>query len=491
MLTLRADRHAVPIDMLPDDVLLEIFDLCLRDPTASGWRALVHVCQRWRRIVFASPRRLGLRLKCSSGTPVRTNLPFWPVTLPLAIDYRHDYLALGGQICHEDEDNILAVLGHPRRVHRITIHGGLLTRKVVTTMRKSFPALTNLDLEWDADEHRGTFRVIPKRFLGKTAPRLQLLRLRQISFPQLPTFLLSTRNLVTLKLKEIPPEGCISPEALVGGLTALTRLTTLSISFYDEDDSPSDELRSHPDPLARVILPTLTNFHYIGRSQYLEDFLARIDTPLLDTVKIEYVSPDIQVSQLSRFIERTENLKLDQFTCAEVTLFHENICFKLDCPRGKRSLSLNILGQEYLEIRTPGMAHLLSQLTATFSNVDDLFAHGNYVESDGMEITECVPFFRLFPAVETLRLSRHVASHFTSALEETTEENVIDVLPALRLIRFLEGEDDSDSVDYDDIWDKLVKSIERFLSLRQLSGCPVTVINPEDDSVDSESEENP
>ena len=70
---------ATSIEILSDDVCLEIFDLCLDkdeyvDPwyvlgdeederhSYDAWYALAHVCQRWRYVVFASPRRLNLRL---------------------------------------------------------------------------------------------------------------------------------------------------------------------------------------------------------------------------------------------------------------------------------------------------------------------------------------------------------------------------------------------------------------------------------------------
>jgi hypothetical protein len=52
----------------------------------------------------------------------------------------------------------------------------------------------------------------------------------------------------------------------------------------------------------RVILPALTVFHYGGCSEYLEDFLAQIDTPHLDHIRIEYNvvrQPEIQAPQLS------------------------------------------------------------------------------------------------------------------------------------------------------------------------------------------------
>ena len=87
-------EHAIIIDMLPDDVLLEIFDSFRKnhDPDSSPfipvwiWQTLVQVCQRWRQIVFASPRRLDLQLLCTNGTPVRENLDCWP-PFPIVLHY--------------------------------------------------------------------------------------------------------------------------------------------------------------------------------------------------------------------------------------------------------------------------------------------------------------------------------------------------------------------------------------------------------------------
>ena len=72
-------RWNVAFEILSDDVLLENFDLYLNkdeevDPwyiprseederhSHDAWYALAHVYQRWRYVVFASPRRLNLRL---------------------------------------------------------------------------------------------------------------------------------------------------------------------------------------------------------------------------------------------------------------------------------------------------------------------------------------------------------------------------------------------------------------------------------------------
>ena len=81
------------IDMLPDDVLLEIFhfyvdeawnEYGLEKMRMKAWQSLVHVCRRWRSVVFGSPRRLDLRLVCTFNTPVRDTVDVWPA-LPLVI----------------------------------------------------------------------------------------------------------------------------------------------------------------------------------------------------------------------------------------------------------------------------------------------------------------------------------------------------------------------------------------------------------------------
>jgi len=63
----------VTIEMLPEEILLEVFafDLVWKN---DGWVTLAHVCRRWRSIVFAAPRRLNLHLLCTARTPARKML---------------------------------------------------------------------------------------------------------------------------------------------------------------------------------------------------------------------------------------------------------------------------------------------------------------------------------------------------------------------------------------------------------------------------------
>ncbi|KAH9172903.1 hypothetical protein EDB89DRAFT_1905793 [Lactarius sanguifluus] len=485
-------RYGVTIDVLPDNVFLDIFDFCLRDPTTPeleiiqrmrNWQILVHVCQKWRRIVFASPRRLGLLLSCSYGTPVRRNLGDWPVTLPLAIDYPSPL----SRLTRRDEDSIIFALRRTSRVHRIDILvPGPLSKKVAAVMRKSFPVLTHLYLAWDLDEvlepspgSRDVPSVIPSRFLGGSAPHLQHIRLRNVPFPHLPTFLLSARNLVTLEVEDICQNGYISPEAMVGGLAVLTRLITLSITF---DKLSVYDQTSRPDPPMRITLPALTTFHYQGYSEYLEDFLAQIDTPRVDDFRIEYFAHGIQATQLSRFLDRTENLKLDQLNRAKVTFYYNYAQVELNSsrPQGEREARLTlVLDREWLDTQVLCVVQVLGQLAPTFSHVDHLVTHGDEVESSEVDIVDWIPFFHLFPAVETLHLSGGVVAYIVSALEDpaNSEEMVTDVFPALHLI-WLDDMDNEDG-------DEPVGSIERFLAMRQLTGFPVTVVDTEDEFYDT------
>lgn len=98
-LVLIAGAGHVTINALPDGVLLdifhfyqvayldglELFDLMFK----QHWHRLIHVCWRWRCIVFASPNFLDLRLVCGPWTRVES-IAIWP-PLPTVIRSMVDY----------------------------------------------------------------------------------------------------------------------------------------------------------------------------------------------------------------------------------------------------------------------------------------------------------------------------------------------------------------------------------------------------------------
>jgi F-box-like len=229
----RCDVDEVTIDVLPDNVLLDIFDFYIqearRHPYADnsggieGWNTLVHVCRRWRSVVFESPLRLDLRLLCMDKTPVREMLDIWP-PLPIMIQAE-------GSI--PDVDNIVASLKHNDRICEIILYKvpNLLLEKICATlMQESFPVLTTLLTLLLVSRPEMDFVVPPGPLSGGSAPLLRQFALYDVPFPESPSFLSSSVNhLTSLTLYNIPHSGYISPEVMVTCISALISLTYLRL----------------------------------------------------------------------------------------------------------------------------------------------------------------------------------------------------------------------------------------------------------------------
>src|SRR5258708_3261466 len=241
----RWDVGRVTIDMLPDVALLKIFDCHvnqLREVNdlnleIQAWHTLVHVCRKWRSVVFGSPLRLNLRLLCTEDTPVREILAVWP-PLPIVV-WQHSNSAWG-------IDNIMAALEHNDRVCEITLRGvtSLELEEVLAPMQKPYPALTDLTI-WRQDDH-GAAPIVLESFLGGSAPRLRHLSLDRIPFPGLPKLLLSATHLVVLHLWDVPNSGYFTPEAIVTGLSTSTCLKLLFLEFEYPLSRPKTERRCPP-----------------------------------------------------------------------------------------------------------------------------------------------------------------------------------------------------------------------------------------------------
>ncbi len=162
------------MEMLPDDVLLQIFDFCVdqgQDTKGEihAWQPLVHVCRQWRIIVFGSPRRLNLRLLCTPKRHADTTLRIWPA-LPLLLQ--------GSISSTSDAINTIIMLSYSDRIHKIELD---ISRwqfgKVLAAMRKPFTELTHLLLGASfGRDHDRTKLVLPDLLLGGSAPRLRELR---------------------------------------------------------------------------------------------------------------------------------------------------------------------------------------------------------------------------------------------------------------------------------------------------------------------------
>jgi hypothetical protein len=113
--------------------------------------------------------------------------------------------------------------------------------------------------------------LLSTEFLGGSAPCLQAIELWDIPSPALPTLLSSTCDLVGHWINDIPPTGCISPEAIVTCLAALPRLHQFNFAFKS---APPHCHRISARPVNRTVLPSLTSFTFMGPSEYLEDLVS-------------------------------------------------------------------------------------------------------------------------------------------------------------------------------------------------------------------------
>ena len=446
--THRSSGRATAISKLTDNVLLEIFDFYRSHsytyPGIWKWHVLTHVCLRWRQIVFASPLRLHLRIRCTRKTPVKKSLGIWPA-FPIVIEYGDST----SRITSPDEDDVIAALEHPDRVCALGIHlTGWQLRWLSTTMQVLFPVLTRLSIS----SRDGEVPTLPDGFLGRSAPLLRVIDLSGIPFPALPTLLLSTRDLVELKLHKIPAGGYISPSAMVVGLAALPKLQYLSIHFgstngRDLSENVRDLMRDHLyllDPTVRTILPALTSFFFYGMSEYLENFTARICAPRLNSIKIYYLNQlvDFQVSQVSRFIDSSETLQQSLPMRCRVTLQPSCVSFDIGATgdkteRWEASPRIDVCIQcQGIDWQVSCITQALKQIPTVHSDVVHLTVDwsGPRCQLEDIDDAEWLNFLRSFTSVQTLYVSGQLAGHIASSLEDTPRAEAAEVLPALNLL---------------------------------------------------------
>jgi hypothetical protein len=466
----------VTIGTLPDDVLLEIFDFYVDEyprPFSEhgddGWHTLVHVCRRWRNVVFASPRRLHLRLLCTRNRSVKEMLDIWP-ELPITIsDSGSD-----SPRTVENVENVIDALELNDRVYKINLTSVSCSsdmERFAAVMQDPFPALTHLKI-WLRDE---MVPVISDSFLGGSAPRLRHLKLAGIPFPALPNLLLSATDLVALYLERIPHSGYISPEAMVTGLSALTRLEGLMIQFRSSRSRPAKASR-RPPPLTRIVLPALTYLYFTGVTEYLEDLVARIDAPLLAHFPIRFFNQLVfDLLQLPKFLCHTETFSVLDRAHVAFSLSLARIDF--DSSRtetsNKASLSLTIPCRK-LDWQLSALSQIFNSVLLTLSAMNMEYLNLYYAISglypllmvDDMENTQWLELLHPFTNVKDLHLCWEVATCIAPALQELTGERVTQVLPMLQNIFLNLHDHESEPVP---------KAIWEFVAPRQLSGCPVAV----------------
>ena len=463
--------------MLPDLVLLGVFDFYLSWIESCQWKTLVHVCRKWRTVVFGSPRRLRLQLVCFDRTSVKKMVDVWPQFLPIIVFAWARQWAVG---------NIIAALRLNDRVCEVSLSEASRSKLevILAAMQKPFPALTHLRLGFKDEFETGqwpftpltrlqlgikeeTPPVVSTSFLGGSAPLLQNLSLIFLPFPGLPNLLLSTTHLVRLVLRRIPHSGYISPEAMVAGLANLTRLECLVIGF----ESPLFLPDRRPPPQTRTLLPVLTILRFHGVAEYSEDLVARIDAPLLKDLSITYFHQDIfHTAQLTQFICRTP-----RFSARDAARVVYSDCdFSVRLPQtcdGNLQLGISCR-QPNWQLLSLAQVCGSSFPRAFIPAVERLYVFEDWPLRDRVrhwrdvnEISQWLELFRPFSAVKDLHICREFTPLIAPALQELVGERVTEVLPALQTI-FFEEQLSSEHVQ---------ETVGQFVAARQLAGHPITI----------------
>ena len=460
-------HQQVTIETLPDDVLLKIFkstvDAMYADYYQSQqWRVLVHVCRRWRNLLFTFARHLNLRLLLKpSKRSVKAMLDIWP-ELPIYI-YALDCST------KEVRDNTAAAL---RLIHRVSgirfdSSSSLDWGTFVSLMQHPLPVLTHL---WVQPSISGNYSI-PRSFLGGSAPSLQDLLLADVPFPALPELLLSTTNLVRLLYDNIPRAGYICPQAMVTSLSALTRLESLCLTFLSPQSVPDRSIQILP-PHTRTLLPALTYFRYRGDTKYMEDLVAQLDAPILESMVITLFHERVlEVSELAKFVRRADKLSLVDRAkvtfgpdCISLTLSQELLVGRVD----PKTLMLNPTCSEP-ELRLSYLARFCASCLPTFSPFRCLYIlaphHDTWKDVKDDPDPQWLELLRLFNLVKDLRLSYYIAPHIAEVLRKLPAERITEVLPALENL-FISGIEPSGP---------MREAIFGFSDARELSGHPVSI----------------
>jgi hypothetical protein len=445
--------------MLPDDVLLEIFHFFVDEAwnehesekdAMKAWQSLVHVCRRWRSVVFGSPRRLNLRLVCTANTLAKDTVDIWPA-LPLVIQ---DY-SLTGSV-----DNIVGLLERSDlvpRISQISLWGEL--EDILEAMQVPFPELTHLMLF-----HNGQMAPVSDSFLGGSAPRLRSLQLDQIPYPGLPKLLLSATHLTNLHLERIPHSGYIPPEAMVACLSTLTSLERLELMFRFPRPLPNQESQ-RPPPSIRTSLPVLDHFTFIGSGEYLEVLVAPIDAPRLRDLDIRFFSDIVFVTpQFTRFISRTP--VLEAFDTAEVDVWDDTASVELSSAYARLNVSISC---RELDWQLSFLEQVCTSFLPTLSTLQDLHMKSRLPWpqdwKDNIDYAQWLELLHSFSAVKNIYLSKEIAPCVVLALQDLVVGRTTEVFPTLENIFFDELEESG----------PVQEGIGKFVAARQVTSHPITV----------------
>jgi hypothetical protein len=371
----------------------------------------------------------------------------------------------------EGANNIVAALELKDRVHQISFWNYPSPRleRIAAAMLGSFPALSSLDIT--STDETVPDAVFPEAFLGGSAPRLRSCFLMGLPFPGIQRLLLSAHHLVSLTLRDVPHSGYISPGLIVTCLSALPNLKQLWLGFSSRESIP-DQSSQPPPPHTPAVLPTLTDFVFEGAAEYVEDLLPRISTPSLYDVHVYlfYLPVEFDTPQLHNFLARSHIF--ESWSGAVVEFDDEDVNFRRGHQFSLGIQSGTFLGQLSSLVRVCNFKFSFPAI-CTLERLDICVNRFLIPPLPGILHVEnflWLEFFSPFTALKHLYLDKYCAQRIVRVLRQSglAAEGATQALPSLQ------------SLFIDRLSGVTEEAIREFVTMRQVSGLPVTAYSLED-----------
>ena len=447
----------VTIEILPDDTLLEIFDFyrlyAMRRSSRRSWKwhCLAHVCRRWRHVIYTSPRRLGLEILCKSSKPIERVLRVWP-TLPVVVEFR------GRPQFKSLPKSVVIALRQTDRVCKIDLSVPTPMRgSIADVMQVPFSALESIRMV--SVDTPGS--LVIDEFLGGSAPRLKEIHVEGFAIPflALRRLLLSTHNLVTLELYDIPESCSFPPDSLVTILSSSDHLKELLIRFRP----PASRLTTNMEPpLEHSTFPSLISLDFYGASEYLDAFVARAHMPVLNRLTTRFFNQAIfEIPHLSGLLSRLEGFKVisEAFICLMEESVTVNFCTEqFGVPLWQLSIPCR-----QLDWQLSFITQIFNQISPLLSSADRLIISYDIsllpFRKGDVDSAQWLEFFQSLPHFSKVQVCWHeLVPEIVHVL--VNEDMAVGVLPGLTEL-YLDHYRESQST---------IAAAKRFVATRKLAG---------------------
>ena len=239
----------------------------------------------------------------------------------------------------------------------------------------------------------------------------------------------------------------------------MVQLERLTIGFHSPASRPPPSMTRPPS--RRATLPSLRFFDFHGATEYLEEFVARIDLNALCKVSLRLFN-DIffDIPHISQFISRIN--ALGSPTGVYVTLSVEFVSVVFFSDRGQSNENC-FLGTSCrrLDWQLSFATEISSQFSALLSSVHELIIQAPKMPTGEGDSTQWLEFFQSFTHVTEVTVwDEKLVPGIVQAL--VMEDVAAGVLPELTRLYLEDGRSPS-----------TVKAAEQFVATRRLSGCTV------------------